>query len=184
VIADFRVILDACILANFAVADVFLTFAEEPRLFLPRWSETILEETRRTQSEDFGWPDRLVRSFHETLRGHFPEAMVAGYEPLIEQCKNDKKDRHVLVCAIHCQAEVIVTFNLRHFPEETLKPWNITAVHPQDQLLSLYGLEQQLGLYKLTQIANRKQADLKDYLIDLGRYVPALCRHVFEELEP
>jgi len=110
VIADFRVILDACVLANFAVADVFLTFAEEPRLFLPRWSETILEETRRTQSEDFGWPDRLVRSFHETLRAHFPEAMVTGYEPLIEQCKNDKKDRHVLACAIHCQAEVIVTF--------------------------------------------------------------------------
>jgi hypothetical protein len=77
-----------------------------------------------------------------------------------------------------------VTFNLRHFPEETLKPWNIHAVHPQDQLLSLYGLEQQLGLYKLTQMANRKHVDLKDYLIDLGRYVPAFCRHVLEELEP
>jgi hypothetical protein len=58
-----------------------------------------------------------------------------------------------------------VTFNLRHFPQETLNPWNITALHPQDQLLSLYGLGQQLGLYKLTQIANRKQVDLKDYLI-------------------
>jgi hypothetical protein len=27
-IADFRVVLDACVLTNFAVANVFLTFAE------------------------------------------------------------------------------------------------------------------------------------------------------------
>jgi hypothetical protein len=46
VIADFRVVLDACVLANYAVTDV-LTFAEEPRLYLPRWSEKILDETRR-----------------------------------------------------------------------------------------------------------------------------------------
>jgi hypothetical protein len=32
IFADFRVVLDACVLANFALADVFLTFAETPRL--------------------------------------------------------------------------------------------------------------------------------------------------------
>jgi hypothetical protein len=34
------------------ITDVFLTFAEEPRLFLPRWSEIILEETRRTHCKE------------------------------------------------------------------------------------------------------------------------------------
>jgi hypothetical protein len=85
-----------------------------------------------------------------------------------------------LACAIRCSAEVIVTFNLRDFPDEALKPWNIVAMHPQDQLLSLYGLDQQVGLYKLTQIASRRKTDLKDYLIDLGRFVPAFCGHVIE----
>jgi hypothetical protein len=108
--------------------------------------------------------------------------MVTGYECFIEQCKNDQNDRHVLACAIQAHAEVIATFNVRHFPEEALKPWNIVAMHPQDQLLSLYGLDQQHGLYKLTQIANRRERDLKDYLIDLGRFVPAFCHHVFEEI--
>jgi hypothetical protein len=117
VIADFRVVLDACVLANFAVANVFLTFAEEPRLFLPRWSIAILDETGNAQM-GFGWPDNLVSSFNSKLCEHFPEAMVTGYEPLVEQCKNDEKDRHVLACAIHCNAEVIVTFNLRDFPDE------------------------------------------------------------------
>ncbi len=179
-IADFRVVLDACVLANFAVTDVFLTFAEEPRLFLPIWSETILEETRHAHAE-IGWPEHLAKSFQEVLREQFPEAMVTGHECLIEQCRNDQKDRHVLACAIHAHAEVIVTFNLRHFPEEALKSWNITAMHPQDQLLLLYGLDQQLGLYKLMQIANRRKVDLKDYLIDLGRSVPAFSYHVLEE---
>jgi hypothetical protein len=182
VIADFRVVLDACVLANYAITDVFLTFAEEPRLFLPRWSEKILQETSRAQ-ERLKWPDRLIKSFHETLREHFPEAMVTGHEWLIQQCKNEEKDRHVLACAIHCHAEVIATFNLRDFPEEALKQWNIAAMHPQDQLLSLYDLYPQLALYKLTQLVSRKNKDLKDYLIDLGRYVPAFSGHILGEID-
>jgi predicted nucleic acid-binding protein len=181
VIADFRVVLDACVLANYAVANVFLTFAEEPRLFLPRWSVAILDETGNAQIR-LGWEERLAANFNKVLREHFPEALVTGYEPLVEQCKNDEKDRHVLACAIHCNAEVIVTFNLRDFPDEALKPWNIIAMHPQDQLLSLYGLDHQIGLYKLLQIANRRKKDLKDYLIDLGRFVPAFCGHVLGEI--
>jgi predicted nucleic acid-binding protein len=181
VFADFRVVLDACVLANQAVTDVFLRFAQEPRIFLPRWSEAILEETRRAHLL-LAWEERLVASFDAKLREHFPEALVTGYEWLLDRCENDPGDRHVLACAIQAQAEVITTFNLRHFPAEALRPWNIVAMHPQDQLLSLYGLEQQLALYKLTRIASRKQMDLKDYLIDLGRFVPAFSGHILEEI--
>jgi predicted nucleic acid-binding protein len=181
VFADFRVVLDACVLANQAVADVFLRFAQEPRLFLPRWSDAILEETRRVH-ERLGWEDRLIVSFEAKLREHFPEALVTGHEWLIDRCLNDPGDRHVLACAIHANAEVIATFNLRHFTPEALQQWNIVAMHPQDQLLSLYGLEQQLALYKLTRIASRKQMDFKDYLIDLGRFVPTFSGHILEEI--
>ena len=38
-------------------------------------------------------------------------------------------------------AEVIVTFNLGDFPEPALKPFDITAIHPDDFLLD------QLDLY-------------------------------------
>jgi hypothetical protein len=172
VFADFRVVLDACVLANFAVADVFLRFAEEPRLFLPRWSEEILTETWRTHVKDLGWPERLAGAFDQVLREHFPEALVTGYDWLIDHCQNDPKDRHVLACAIQAKAEVITTFNVRDFPAESLLPWNIVAMHPQDQLLSLYGLYQPLALFKLTQIATEKNIGFEDYLIALGGSSP------------
>lgn len=47
-IADYKVLLDACVLANFAVCDLYLRLAEHPRLLLPKWSEDILKEVCRT----------------------------------------------------------------------------------------------------------------------------------------
>jgi hypothetical protein len=55
-------------------------------------------------------------------------------------------------------------------------------MHPQDQLLSLYGLDPQIGLYKLTRIAFRQEVDLKGYLIDLESFVPAFSYHVLGEI--
>jgi hypothetical protein len=43
--------------------------------------------------------------------------------------------------AVRGNAEVIVTFNVRDFPEPALKPYDILAVHPNDFLLD------QLDLY-------------------------------------
>lgn len=43
-IADFKVVIDACVLADFGVCDLFLRLAEKPRLFLPQWSEELLDE--------------------------------------------------------------------------------------------------------------------------------------------
>ena len=55
--ANFRVVLDACVLANFGLCDLFLTLAETPRLYQPVWSREILDEVQRTQVGKLGWPD-------------------------------------------------------------------------------------------------------------------------------
>jgi hypothetical protein len=39
--ADYRVVLDACVLIPMPLADTLLRMAEEPRLYLPRWSQMI-----------------------------------------------------------------------------------------------------------------------------------------------
>ena len=46
--AEFLAVLDACVLAPAALRDTLLRFAEEPRLYIPRWSEEIISEMVRT----------------------------------------------------------------------------------------------------------------------------------------
>lgn len=181
--ADFKVVLDACVLANFGVCDLLLRLAERPRLYLPRWSEELLAETERTQVQQLGWPPHIASSFQTALRANFPEALVADYEHLLPQCANAPKDRHVLACSVQCQAELILTFNLRDFPPAALEPWKIAARHPQDYLLTLYALDPAAVLHKLEEIARKRGCPLEDHLIALGPFLPAFCARVLESIE-
>lgn len=180
--ADFKVVLDACVLANFSVCDLFLRLAETPRLYMPKWSAELLAETKKTQIESLKWDAKIAESFQEALETSFPESMVSGFEPIIESCKNHPKDRHVLACAIHSQAEVIATFNLKDFQKTALEPWRIDAMHPQDYLLILYSIDPPVVLHKLEMIARKRDSSLEDHLIKVGRYLPAFSQKVLEDI--
>lgn len=59
------------------------------------------------------------------------DCVVTGYERLIPGLQlPDPDDRHVLAAAIRSGAQVIVTKNIRDFPEEALAPFGIEAQHP------------------------------------------------------
>lgn len=182
--ADFPVILDACVLANFGVCDLFLRLAEPPRLFVPRWSTEILAEVRRTQLEKLkpAWPEHLVESWQREVTKAFPDATVSDYEPFLPLLTNDPKDRHVLAAAIKTGATVIVTFNLRHFPSAALQPWKVEAVHPQDYLLTLYSMNPAVVLAKLAAISRDRGNDLEDTLIQLGKSLPQFARQILADL--
>lgn len=67
------------------------------------------------------------------------DVAVTGYEYLIGQLElPDPDDRHVLAAAIHTDAQMIVTRNLRDFPGDTLAPWGIEAQHPDVFLAGLH----------------------------------------------
>lgn len=181
--ADFRVCLDACVLANFGVADLLLKLAERPRQYLPVWSEDILEEVHRTQTERLDWPERLADSFRSELRTHFPEAAAEGYEHLIDHLENDPKDRHVLAAAIEAGAEVILTFNLKDFPEDALEPWGVDAQHPQDYLLTLYEMDPLQVVRRIGTIAAERERDEEDVLLHLGKSIPAFSTRLLDDLD-
>jgi predicted nucleic acid-binding protein len=181
--ADFKVVLDACVLANYGVANLLLLLAEKPRLYLPLWSGEILDETRRTQVGKFGWDEGIADSFQKELSQAFPESLVDGFDHLIVECNNHEKDRHVLACAIQSKAEVILTFNLRDFPLTALTPWGVTATHPQDYLLMLFELEPLHVMHQLGAIAQKRGLTVEDHLIDLGKFLPKFAARLFEELE-
>ncbi len=53
----------------------------------------------------------------------------------------DPDDRHVLAAAIHADAELIVTQNLKHFPAEALTPHGIEALTPDTLICRLLEAE-------------------------------------------
>lgn len=132
--------LDACVLAPSPLFDTLLRLAEAD-FFSPIWSEEILDETLRTITEKLGVASVAANKRIETMRRTFPGAMTDGFDALIPQLANHPKDRHVLAAAIHVGASVIVTANLKDFPEVAVSPYAITIVHPDDFLLGLLDSE-------------------------------------------
>ena len=179
--ADYRIFLDACVLANFGVCDLLLRLSERPRLIVPHWSAEVLAETHRTQVEKLCWPPELADSFQAKARESFPDAEVAGYESLLPALGNDPKDRHVLAAAIRGDCPLILTFNLKHFPPEALKPWAICASHPQDYLLILYEMERQQVTAVLGEIAGKRKIEVQDVLIRLGKTLPAFSQRLLDD---
>lgn len=130
---SFPAFLDTCVLYPAYLCDTLLRLAEA-ETFRPLWSVDVLEELRRNLIER-GLDVEKVEYRISEMRRSFPDATVTGYDSLVESMTNDPKDRHVLAAAVRANAEVIVTYNVTDFPENALKPYDISALHPDDFLL-------------------------------------------------
>ena len=180
--ADFKVLMDACVLANYGVCDLYLRLAEKPRLILPKWTDQILNEVYRTHTEKLGWEPELADSFQQALQDAFPEAMISGYEDLISAMTNHEKDRHVLAAAVRDKLDIIITFNLKDFKSEHLDKWGIKAVHPQQYLLTLYSMNPAVVMGKLSQISQKRQINLEDVVLSLGKALPDFSSKILEDM--
>jgi len=159
-----RVVIDANVLVYLALANLLLDLARTERLFTPYWSAQILEEVRRTLAVKFKRGATYATARLAEITAGFPDAVQANLEPVIAQCTNDEKDRHVLAAAIKAQASAIVTFNTRHFAPEHLARWDIRAVHPSDFLLELYAHSPQAVLRQLRFAATKKGMRTRELL--------------------
>ena len=66
------------------------------------------------------------------------DSLVIGFEHLIPAVElPDADDSQVVAAGIHGGASLIVTFNLRDFPPEWLKPCNLAVQHPDDFIFDL-----------------------------------------------
>jgi len=180
--ADYKVVIDSCVLANYGVCDLLLRLAERPRLFVPHWSEEILAEVHRTLLDKLAWEPELADSFQSEIRRAFPEAIIGGYEAFLPALSNDPKDRHVLAAAIKGGCPLILTFNLRHFQKDALDPCQVTAEHPQDYLIVLYEMEPRRVAACLGEIAGKRNLEIEDVLIRLGKTLPVFANRLLDDL--
>jgi hypothetical protein len=140
--AQFTAFLDANVLYPAPVRDILLYTAYQD-LYTVKWSDQVNHEWSKNLLKNRA--DLKTTSIEETIiqmNSAFPDANVFNYKDIISGLSlPDKNDRHVLAAAIKCKADVIVSFNLKHFPEKYLSKYEIEAKHPDEFLLNLYDMD-------------------------------------------
>ena len=129
---DYLAVLDACVIVPAGLRDTLLRLAETPRLYVPKWNDKIIAEVRRTLIRKLNKTEAQTDHLIEEIRTAFPDAWVKQWKELEAVLTNEQKDRHVLAAAIRSSAQTIVTFNLKHFPPEVLKTYDVEALHPDE----------------------------------------------------
>jgi predicted nucleic acid-binding protein len=127
----FTALIDACTLAGTLKRNLLLSLAEA-EFFRVRWSKPILDETERAIQrillhkgfDDAGKRASRARTMMEEA---FEEALVTDFDRFLGVAEGipDQGDAHVIAAALKTQAAMIVTDNLKHFPQEILSPLNI-----------------------------------------------------------
>lgn len=181
----FPAFLDTCVLYPAYLCDTLLRLAEASA-YRPLWSADVLTELRRNLIER-GIPAARVDRRLAHMTRSFPDALVTGYESLIDGMTNHPKDR-LLAAAVRANTEVIVTFNLADFAEQALKPYDVAAIHPDEFLLDQLDLYPGMTLEVLRQQAasyRRVPNAVPDILVLLERTgVPRFAAEVRRHLEP
>lgn len=143
----FTVILDACVLYPAPVRDILLSLANE-NLYSPKWSNVIHDEWSRNLL--INRPELNKSNIKRTIAAMdkaFPDALVHGFEPIIDGIDlPDPNDKHVLAAAIRCNADVIVTFNLKDFPVKHTKTFDIEIISPDNFIKNLFDLNKEASL--------------------------------------
>lgn len=125
------VVLDACVLYKAPVRDLLLSIAAE-QVIKVKWSKKIQDEWSRNLL--INRPDlnkAQLEKTKEAMNEAFPEAEDRSARRLSRKIKlPDENDRHVVACALACEADFIVTFNISDFPLHTLQPLYIYSIHP------------------------------------------------------
>ncbi|KSQ21705.1 PIN domain-containing protein [Pseudomonas aeruginosa] len=157
--SSFTAVYDANVLYPAPLRD-FLMHLALTGVYRARWSAQIHDEWKRNllaKREDL--TREQVDRTSALMDKAVPDALVTDYESLVGSLDlPDVDDRHVLAAAIKCNASVIVTFNLKDFPEKILRDFDIQALHPDEFIADIWDIDQAAVL----QAAQCQRASLKN----------------------
>ncbi len=138
-------VLDTNIIYPLEVRDIMMWFAYY-ELFTPKWSATIFTEWKNVM-ERKRIAENEIQKRISILESIFPDAEVKDYQELVPSLElPDPNDRHVLAAAIKANAHIIVTNNLKDFPESYLSKFGIKAISADDFLTDLIDLNTAIAL--------------------------------------
>jgi predicted nucleic acid-binding protein len=169
----FTVVYDANVLYPNTLRDLLIRIAQSGTV-QAKWTNAILDEMlaalRRSRPDI---PAEKLERLRDLMNKAVRDCLVTGHEPLIEGLKlPDPDDRHVLAAAIKAGAQVIVTRNLKDFPESDLQPWDIEAKSPDAFVLDQVHIDIRAVAASVRQIADSRTNPpeaIEDVLTQLER---------------
>lgn len=166
-----RALLDANVLYPAPLRDLLMQLALVG-FFQARCTEDIHRE----------WIDALLRKnahverarlerVRDSMNQIIPDFLIVGYERMLP-CLSlpDRNDRHVLAAAIVGCCDVILTKNLKDFPEKALAPHGIEGRHPDDFIPARLGIAPGLACVAF----EKARARLKSPPKSAGEYLEVL----------
>jgi len=159
----FKCVLDTNVIYPLEVRDLLFWLAHFD-LYTPKWSEHIFDEWKEVMKRK-GIPDQEAAKRADKANQAFPDALVQNYSGLIEGLNlPDPKDRHVLAAAIKANAHVVVTNNIKHFPEAYLATFGLTAKTADDFLTDIIDLNPDQAIAAFQQmVLYRRNPNLNEY---------------------
>jgi len=137
----FTAVLDANVLFPIVLRD-YLIWLSIYDLYTPKWSGKLLEEfVSIFQKRKMNLSTKQIHRQVQLLNKACPNALVEKYEKLVSSVNlPDENDRHVVAAAIKCNANVIVTYNHKDFPEKYLDSVGLSAVNPDSFIADMIDL--------------------------------------------
>jgi hypothetical protein len=155
--ANFTVVYDACVLYPASIRDLMVEIARTG-LVRAKWTDRIHFEWINAVNRQRPDLDRArLERAAQLMNAAVLDCLVTGFESLEAGLSSlpDPDDRHVLAAAVHCGAQEIVTFNLRHFPKDTLRPYGVCAIHPDAFMEHLLDLNAEVVCEAVRKIRRR-----------------------------
>lgn len=137
-----RVLLDAGVLVDAQVRDVFLGLAESGLVEF-RWSDGVLDEVRSVLVDEMGRPEADATRLCDAIRGAFPLGEVVSSDEALAArlAGDDPEGLHPLVAAVTAEADLLVSHERRRFPpDQVLAHWDLAVVSPEDALAEMVEL--------------------------------------------
>jgi predicted nucleic acid-binding protein len=133
-------VYDACVLYPFHLRNILVQCAFDG-LIEARWTDDIHDEwIRNLLARTPGLTLKRLEATRDRMKSVLPSADVKRYRGLISGLRlPDPGDRHVLAAAVAGKATVIVTRNVKHFPDADLSAYGIICQQPDDFLTEIHG---------------------------------------------
>lgn len=137
-----------------------------------KWTDQIHQEWTGNLINNRPEVKHAVQITREKMDTAVPDALVKDYESLISSISlPDPKDRHVLAAAVKCGAQIIVTTNLKDFPNDYLSGFDVEALHPDKFIEHHFSLNPGAVIACVKRIRARLQnpeMNAESYLVNLA----------------